>query len=236
MEKISLKKTIDEIENQNTSLKKEVNKIYKDYSKLESILPFKFAELEAQNKVIDKMFYEFNIGKNSNSYEFKNTDDELVKIINFNVPLLVNECVLFVEDMVYNNPVRFKMAFHTIDNKVIEVEMIPYEFRGEYIEEVKFMNGQKLSLFRSVNNEKQEYYDITTSNVGSQYKKSDIDYTEIIREDGYIEFKTNHRKDKVLCKYTPISSEFIKSIGERITSVNLIMDKRLDRRIALKTS
>lgn len=234
MGKITLKSIIDTIESENEVFNKEMKKLVENNSKIKSIPRFRFSELEAQNQTIEKMFQEFNIGVNNNSYIFKNSDDPVVKTLEFTTPIFIKEAVLFVNGLVYENPIRFKVVLHTIDNEIIETHMMPYEFRGDYIEEIKFMANQKKSLFKAMNNEEFEYYDIVNnSGVGYLYKKTDFNYTDFVDQDGYINFKTEHRKDKVLCKYTPISSEFVKTINERITSISLVLDKEYNEEIKL---
>ncbi|MGL4865001.1 MAG: hypothetical protein ACRC4T_18060 [Cetobacterium sp.] len=237
MGKITFKNIIDEIENNNSVYNDEIKKIDKVQKQITDVGMFRFSELEAQNKAIEKMFNEFNMDVNSNSYIFKNSDnDPKVKTLEFLSPIQIKNAILFVKDFIFNSPVRFKTIFHTIDNSFIELHMLPYDFRADYIEEIKFMNYQDKSLFKAMNNEKFEYYDIVNGDVGILYKKVDTDYTDFVDQEGYINFKTNHRKDKVLCRYTPISNEFIKTIDNKITSVTLILDKQIDNEIVLSIS
>ena len=166
MGKITFKNIIDEIENNNSVYNSEIKKIDKVKNQIVNVSVFRFSELEAQNKAIEKMFNEFNMDVNSNSYIFKNADnDPKIKTLEFLSPIQIKNAILFVDDFIFNSPIRFKSVFQTIDNSYIEVHMLPYDFRADYIEEIKFMNYQDKSLFRAMNNEKFEYYDIVNGEV-----------------------------------------------------------------------
>ena len=190
---------------------------------------------KSQNIMLNEMFYEFNMDKNSFVYKFSNTQDTKVKTITFENPLYISEACLKIDNFIYDKLIKFKVTFYTIDNSSISFYMLPYEFRGEYIEEIKFMYGQTQSHFKTINNDKFIYYDIIKNSLGGvDLQKLQTDYTEYIDDDGYIVFNTTHKKDKLAIKYTPISSEFIKSVKDKITSVTLEIDNDISNNIELE--
>ena len=191
-------------------------------------------KVKSQNKLLEDMYNEFNMDSNSFVYKFSNTDDPKVKTIIFNKPIYIKDTSLKVENFIYSKLNKFKVTFYTIDNSSITLYMIPYEFRGEYIEEIKFSNGQTKSNFKTINNNKLYFYDIIKESSGDiRLQKLETDYSEYIDEEGYIVFNTQHKKDKLGVKYTPISSEFIKTINDKITSVTLELDSDISNKIEL---
>ena len=189
---------------------------------------------KAQNDILNNMYDEFNIDTNSYIYKFSATDNPRVRNITFEKPLYIKEALMTVDDFIYDKLVKFKMTFYTIDNASITCYMLPYEFRGNYIEEIKFSFGQDKSNFKTINNDKLIFYDILKSSNGDiKLNKTNIDYHERIDEEGYIIFNTTHKKDKLAIKYTPISSEFIKNINDKITSVTLELDNDIPNEIIL---
>lgn len=189
---------------------------------------------KAQNDILNNMYNEFNIDSNSYIYKFSNTDNPRVRKIVFEKPLYIKNSLITIDNFVYNKLVKFKVTFYTIDNSSITYYMLPYEFRGDYIEEIKFSFGQDRSNFKTINNDKLIFYDILKSSNGDiKLNKTNIDYHERIDEEGYIIFNTTHKKDKLAIKYTPISSEFIKNINDKITSVTLELDNYISNEIIL---
>ena len=189
---------------------------------------------KAQNDILNNMYNEFNIDTNSYIYKFSNTDNPRVKNINFEKPLFIKEALITVNNFIYDKLVKFKMTFYTIDNSSVTYYMLPYEFRGDYIEEIKFSFGQDRSNFKTINNNKFLFYDIIKNSEGDiSLQKTNIDYHETIDEEGYIIFNTTHKKDKLVIKYTPISSEFKKIINDKITSVTLELDNDISNEIIL---
>ena len=190
---------------------------------------------KSQNTMLENLFNEFNMDKNSFVYKFTNTQDNRVKTIVFENPLYIKNTSLKIDDFIFNKLIRFKVTFFTIDNASITHYMLPYEFRGDYIEEIKFMFNQKKSNFKTVNNDKLVFYDIVKNSLGQiDLQKLKTDYSEYIDEEGYIIFNTQHKKDKLGVKYTPISSEFIKEINDKITSVTLEIDNEISNNIELE--
>ena len=190
---------------------------------------------KSQNTMLENLFNEFNMDKNSFVYKFTNTQDNRVKTIVFENPLYIKNASLKIDDFIFNKLIRFKVTFFTIDNASITHYMLPYEFRGDYIEEIKFMFNQKKSNFKTVNNDKLVFYDIVKNSLGQiDLQKLKTDYSEYIDEEGYIIFNTQHKKDKLGVKYTPISSEFIKEINDKITSVTLEIDNEISNNIELE--
>lgn len=190
---------------------------------------------KSQNVMLEEMFNEFNMDKNSFIYKFTNTQDTKVKTITFETPLYIKEAALKIDNFIYDNLIKFKVTFFTLDNTSITHYMLPYEFRGDYIEEIKFMYGQTKSNFKTVNNDKLIFYDIVKNSLGEiDLQKLSTNYSEYIDEDGYIVFNTTHKKDKLGVKYTPISSEFIKPVLDKITSVTLEIDRELSNNIELE--
>jgi hypothetical protein len=189
---------------------------------------------KAQNDILNNMYNEFNIDTNSYIYKFSNTDNPRVKNINFEKPLFIKEALITVNNFIYDKLVKFKITFYTIDNSSVTYYMLPYEFRGDYIEEIKFSFGQDRSNFKTINNDKFLFYDIIKNSEGDiSLQKTNIDYHETIDEEGYIIFNTTHKKDKLVIKYTPISSEFKKIINDKITSVTLELDNDISNEIIL---
>ena len=189
---------------------------------------------KAQYDILENMYNEFNIDSNSYIYKFSNTDNPRVRKIVFEKPLYIKNSLITIDNFVYNKLVKFKVTFYTIDNSSITYYMLPYEFRGDYIEEIKFSFGQDRSNFKTINNDKLIFYDILKSSNGDiKLNKTNIDYHERIDEEGYIIFNTTHKKDKLAIKYTPISSEFIKNINDKITSVTLEFDDDISNEIIL---
>lgn len=189
---------------------------------------------KAQYDILENMYNEFNIDSNSYIYIFSNTDNPRVRKIVFEKPLYIKNSLITIDNFVYNKLVKFKVTFYTIDNSSITYYMLPYEFRGDYIEEIKFSFGQDRSNFKTINNDKLIFYDILKSSNGDiKLNKTNIDYHERIDEEGYIIFNTTHKKDKLAIKYTPISSEFIKNINDKITSVTLELDNDIPNEIIL---
>lgn len=189
---------------------------------------------KAQYDILENMYNEFNIDSNSYIYKFSNTDNPRVRKIVFEKPLYIKNSLITIDNFVYNKLVKFKVTFYTIDNSSITYYMLPYEFRGDYIEEIKFSFGQDRSNFKTINNDKLIFYDILKSSNGDiKLNKTNIDYHERIDEEGYIIFNTTHKKDKLAIKYTPISSEFIKNINDKITSVTLELDNDISNEIIL---
>lgn len=189
---------------------------------------------KAQYDILENMYNEFNIDSNSYIYKFSNTDNPRVRKIVFEKPLYIKDSLITIDNFVYNKLVKFKVTFYTIDNSSITYYMLPYEFRGDYIEEIKFSFGQDRSNFKTINNDKLIFYDILKSSNGDiKLNKTNIDYHERIDEEGYIIFNTTHKKDKLAIKYTPISSEFIKNINDKITSVTLELDNDISNEIIL---
>ena len=189
---------------------------------------------KSQNIILNNMYDEFNMDSNSFIYKFSNTNDPRVKTIIFNKPIYIKDTSLKVENFIYSKLVKFKITFYTIDNSSITMYMLPYEFRGEYIEEIKLSNGQTKSNFKTINNDKLIFYDIIKNSLGHiDLQKLETNYSEYIDEEGYIIFNTQHKKDKLGVKYTPISSEFIKPINDKITSVTLEVDNDIPNNIEL---
>lgn len=189
---------------------------------------------KAQNDILNNMYDEFNIDTNSYIYKFSATDNPRVRNITFEKPLYIKEALMTVDDFIYDKLVKFKMTFYTIDNASITCYMLPYEFRGNYIEEIKFSFGQDKSNFKTINNDKFIFYDITKNSEGNvSLQKTNIDYHKIIDEEGYVIFNTTHKKDKIAIKYTPISSEFKKTINDKITSITLELDNDISNEVIL---
>lgn len=192
------------------------------------------AKTQAQNEILENMFNEFNMDNNSFVYKFTNTTDTKVKTITFESPVYIGKAAMKIDDFIYSNLVRFKMTFYTIDNASITYFMLPYEYRGEYIEEIKFNAGQTRSNFKTINNNKLVFYDIVKNSLGEiDLQKLSVDYHDSINDEGYILFNTQHKKDKLAIKYTPISSEFIREVNDRITSVTLEVDNDIPNEIVL---
>ena len=234
MGKITLKNIVNKLEEENKYFNKCIKGLEDKIYRSEEESEIKLIQLKAQNELLGNMFKEFNMNENSYVYEFKNTTNTNVKTIDFVEPIQINKVSLNVFDFIYTSPIRLKVTFNTIDMKAITVEMLPFDFRGEYIEEIKFYKEQKKSLFKCLSSEKLEYFDIIKiDDETNRYVKLETDYTEKIDEEGYIEFNTNHKKDRVLCKYTPIKDEFIKSINSKITSISLEIDKKMNKKINL---
>lgn len=190
---------------------------------------------KSQNEILEKMFNEFNMDKNSFIYKFINTQDTRIKTINFEKPFYIKEAALKISDFIYDKPISFKVTFFTIDNASVTHYMLPYDFRGEYIEETKFLYGQKKSNFKTINNDKFVFYDIGKKVTGEiELTKLKTNFSEYIDEEGYIVFNTRHKKDKLGIKYTPISSEFIKEIKDKITSITLEVDSEVTNGIELE--
>lgn len=189
---------------------------------------------KAQNDILDNMYNEFNIDSNSYIYKFSTTDNPRVRNITFEKPIYMKEILMTVKDFIYDKLVKFKITFYTIDNASITCYMLPYEFRGDYIEEIKFSFGQSKSNFKTINNDKFLFYDIMKNANNEVYlQRTEIDYHERIDEEGYIIFNTTHKKDKLAIKYTPISSEFRKTINDKITSATLELDNDISNEIIL---
>lgn len=192
-------------------------------------------QLEHQNELINNLVNEFNLGTNSLVYKFKNTDDSKVKNITFSSPMFLEDVYLFINNFIYTDLVKFKVTFYTIDNMAITKYMLPYDFRGEYIERIKFYTGQTKSDFKTINSDRVYYYDIVKNSDNNEIlKKLDFDYTEEIDDEGYIIFKKDHKKDILAVKYTPISSSFTTEINDRITSITLELDKDINYEIELR--
>lgn len=191
-------------------------------------------KVKSQNKLLDSMYDEFNMDSNSYIYKFSNTNDPKVKTVIFDRPIYIKDVTLKVDNFIYSKLNKFKVTFYTIDNSSVTMYMLPYEFRGEYIEEIKFSNGQTKSNFKTINNNKLYFYDIIKGSSGDiRLQKLETDYSEYIDEEGFIIFNTQHKKDKLGVKYTPISSEFIKTINDKITSVTLELDNDISNKIEL---
>ena len=121
---------------------------------------------KAQYDILENMYNEFNIDSNSYIYKFSNTDNPRVRKIIFEKPLYIKNSLITIDNFVYNKLVKFKVTFYTIDNSSITYYMLPYEFRGDYIEEIKFSFGQDRSNFKTINNDKLIFYDILKSSNG----------------------------------------------------------------------
>lgn len=221
-----IRKIIDNLEKENTSF----NSSFENFQKNKKIAPIptnKLLEVKSQKKLIEELYSKFNMKNNVFSYKFvDDMQNEKLKTINFERPVFINEVSLHIEDFIYSKPMRLKAIFNTIDKEVIILHMIPFDFRGEYIEEVKFFQGQKLSLHKTSSSEKQYYYSVGGGfdSKDFTYSKDEKDYTLGVTDEGYIEFDNNHRKDRTVCRYTPSSSEFIKILKKYITSVTLETD------------
>ena len=223
--------TIKKLETLNIEINNEVNK----KEELPVISYEILQQLENQNLLINNLIDEFNLGTNSLVYKFKNTEDSKVKIISFASPVYFDEVYLVVNNFIYTELVKFKITFHTIDNIALSFYMLPYDFRGEYYERVKFYSGQKKSDFKTINSDKVYYYDVVKTDGNNEVlKKVEFDYTDYIDDEGYIVFKQGHKKDVVAIKYTPISSSFKTYINDRISSVTLELDKEINNEIELR--
>lgn len=226
---MKINKIINIIERYNTL----INKLEPNIT-LENIPVNLLVKAKAQNDILNKMFEEFNVDTNSFIYKFSNTDDQRVKNIIFEKPIYIKEALMNIKDFIYDKLVTFKMTFYTIDNASISYYMLPYEFRAEYIEEIKFSLGQNKSNFKTINNEKLIFYDVVkNSNEDIKLNKLSTNYCDKIDEEGYIIFNTTHKKDKLAVKYTPISSEFKRAINNKITSVTLEIDNNISNEIIL---
>lgn len=226
---MKINKIVKTIERYNSISNNLINKI-----ELKDIPVDLVEKTKSQNTMLENMYNEFNMNSNSFIYKFTNTNDTKVKTITFQNPLYIKEAALKIDNFIYNNLVRFKVTFYTIDNASITHYMLPYEFRGDYIEEIKFSSGQKKSNFKTINNDKLIFYDIVKNSLGqTDLQKLNTDYHEYIDEEGYIIFNTQHKKDKLGIKYTPISSEFIKTVNDKITSVTLEIDTDINYDIEL---
>lgn len=226
---MKINKIINTIENYNKIINKlEPNFILKD-------IPVNLiVKAKAQNDILNSMYEEFNIDTNSYIYKFSTADNPRVRNITFEKPIYIKEALITVSEFIYNKLVKFKMTFYTIDNASITCYMLPYEFRGNYIEEIKFSFGQDKSNFKTINNDKFLFYDIIKNANGEvSLQRIETDYHERIDEEGYIIFNTAHKKDKLAIKYTPISSEFIKIINDKITSVTLELDNDISNEVIL---
>lgn len=227
-----IRKIINNLEKENTDFNSSFDK-FKKTKKIPPIPNNKLLEVKSQKKLIEELYSKFNMKNNTFTYKFiDDMQNEKLKTINFDRPVFINELSLHIEDFVYSTPMRLKVIFNTIDKEVIILHMIPFDFRGEYIEEVKFFQGQKLSLHKTSSSEKQNYYSVAGNfdNEDFTYSKDEKDYTMGITDEGYIEFDDNHRKDRVVCKYTPSSNEFIKVLNKYITSITLETDYPLKKK------
>lgn len=230
---MKIKEAINNLEEYNNIINEEINNIY------EIAIPKyeKINQLEHQNELINNLINEFNLGTNSLIYKFKNTDDSKVKNITFSSPVFLENVYLIINNFIYTDLVKFKVTFYTIDNMAITKYMLPYDFRGEYIERIKFYSGQLKSDFKTINSDRVYYYDIVKNNDNNEIlKKLEFDYTEEIDDEGYIIFKQDHKKDILAVKYTPISSSFTVEINDRITSITLELDKDINYEIELRIS
>lgn len=189
---------------------------------------------KCQNDLLNNLYDEFTLKDNTNSYTFINTNDPNVKVINFNNPIMIKEASLIIDNFVFEKLNSFKVVFYTIDNTAITLNMLPFDFRGDYIEEVKFNLGQNKSLFKTVNSDQIIVFDILKSaNDEVQLQKIEDIYIDKIDEEGFIVFNTDHRKDKIAIKYTPIASEFTRNINDKITSVSLKTSCSINNKITL---
>ena len=229
---MKINEIINKLETLNDEINNEVN-----YKKELPVVNYEvLKQLENQNSLINNLVDEFNLGTNSLIYKFKNTDDSKVKMISFASPVYFNEVYLVVNNFIYTELVKFKVTFHTIDNLALSFNMLPYDFRGEYYERIKFYSGQKKSDFKTINSDKVYYYDIVKTDGNNEVlKKVEFDYTDYIDDEGYIVFKQGHKKDVVAIKYTPISSSFKTLINDRITSITLELDKDINNEIELRS-
>lgn len=227
---MKIKEIINNLEDFNNIINEELNQKYEiDIPRYDNI-----DRLEHQNELINNLVNEFNLGTNSQIYKFKNTDDNKIKNIIFSSPMFLEKIYLYIDNFIYTNLVKFKVTFYTIDNMAITRYMLPYDFRGEYIERIKFYTGQVKSDFKTINSDKVFYYDIIKNSDNEILKKLEFDYTEEIDDEGYIIFKKDHKKDILAVKYTPISSSFTTEINDRITSITLELDKDINYEIELR--
>lgn len=235
MSKITLSKIIAMSEEINRDYNYKTQKYEQSLKAIPEIPDIVLTELKAQNELLDNLFCEFNIEKNSFVYYFRDSNsNENVKVIDFVDPIHITEATLFVENFIYSKPVRFKVTFHYIDNTSQTVEMLPHDFRGDYIEEIKFNKKQKESLFRCLNSEKLTFFEVISDGNGEErYKKINKNYGRNINEEGFIEFDTNHKLDRLICKYTPISSEFKRNIDNKVTSIVIELDKNISNEIKM---
>lgn len=229
---MKLNNVINKIENLNN----EVNKLDCVLS-LEDIPEENITKAQSQYDMLEDMFKDFNTKDNSFIFRFKTTNNPNIRTIEFDKPKYINQVTLDVDNFVYDKLVDFKLIFYTLDNSAITYYMLPYNFRGEYLEEIKFFAGQKKSRFKTVNNYKILYYDIVKQPDDSFIlSPTKIEYHTEINEYGYIIFNDKTRKDKICCRYSPISSEFKKNINDKITSVVLETTMPIVNNISLKFS
>ena len=110
---------------------------------------------------LDKQVYNYNNSINLKEANLKAIEENKKEFIcSFENAVFVNTLKLITEGFFYDNNklTDFKITLITEVGDVININMLPFNYAGEYAEKVKFSDGQKKSLFASKKNTKLSCY------------------------------------------------------------------------------
>ena len=169
---------------------------------------------------LDKQVYNYNNSINLKEANLKAIEENKKEFIcSFENAVFVNTLKLITEGFFYDNNklTDFKITLITEVGDVININMLPFNYAGEYAEKVKFSDGQKKSLFASKKNTKLVCY----------YQNSELDSENIVigfDSGNKINFKTDHKYDDVVVEYVPEGKEYIKAVGALIKLIKVTTD------------
>lgn len=198
--------------------------ILEDYDIDDVLLKKSFIDSSAIE--LDKQVYNYNNSINLKEANLKALEESKKEFLcTFDNAVFIDTLKLITENYFYdnNNLTDFKVTLITEVGDVLNINMLPFNYAGEYSEKIKFSDGQNKSLFSAKKNTK----------FTCLYKNSELDSDVII--DGHdssnkIIFKTDHKYDDIVIEYVPEGKEYIKNVGALVKLIKITTDINFDEK------
>lgn len=192
--------------------------ILEDYDIDDVLLKKSF--IDSSSVELDKQVFNYNNSINLKEANLKSLEESKKEFVcSFENAVFINTLKLVTENYFYdnNNLTDFKITLITEVGDVLNINMLPFNYAGEYSEKIKFSDGQSKSLFSAKKNTKFACF----------YQNSEIDSETIINgfdNSNKIIFKTDHKYDDIVIEYVPEGKEYIKSVGALVKLIKVTTD------------